>query len=1178
MARICDCKFNSRIAYLQDEDDKIIGTVLISEYKELEINNVLQVNKYKLVCEHNKEVIYCCGNYKNKYFRHKNDNNNNNTGQMTTWHSDWQHAFEPDVEKDIGPHRADVLIEKTKKIIEFQHSIIRIDKIISRNNNCWSYGYEMFWVIDCNDCVEVIPEKDNIRIEFKKDTWKFYNFIGIGLKYIYLSYSDCVYKIDPEKHQNNTFIVNNYLTDDQFVSYIRNNDEWDSVTKMTGNIYYNQRGAGCGKTYESIQLLNCDKYPEKHIFIYLTKVHSAKSVIKKELEEQFGTNKLKIKNLVSVSSSYNTKQYKYTFDHPKTNEEAIILIGTIDSFCYAVCKNKSSNIYSDYFAQIVDEINKGSLTITSKGQMTYAGQRITMNKKCMIIIDECQDLQINYIHAMDNIIRKTGIDLYIVGDLLQSLYSIPNVFTYLSENKDKPDIFNAKIIYNTGENKVRRFHNKEFISFVNDIVNFDDYALPPITSICDGECNYNHDRKNVCNVKRFEYDIYRGDSNNKNQSKNDTEYKSEITSYIIGEVGRLVDKYGYMPYNFMFIFPVLTNNVLSERLCNELEIYWQNRFKNDKIRVSAMKKFKRKSKIENLNYDVPDHYVYLHMSEEGKPIDLEMSVLSTRILSIHASKGNGCEVVFVIGLSQEYLSMLSMREGEQKELKYESLIHVALTRQKEKLCVLLRHIDDNITARFNSFNVDYSYYNEKIITTQCNLNRIIDYAYAWDNPEKNIRFEEIKNIIGFNLSDTDANDLIDWNDHIIRNYIFKIYFFNSVSIENDMGSEQYKAKIKKFLNAKIKDYKNNDEYYYQIYKCSDINNIPFPVYTKDNYARYIEIIKIYIDIIKQKIKEHENEIFISSCPVEIIIFYYCLDIFENYFGKNIFCIKKLCHIIGNYCSNGVDETEHRDCKCVSYFNTQEVINNSKYVHHYDKLGKINDAIKKYIEKITSKIDEPVEYFMYHSIKYLRNNWSVESRPYIIGLSEHYVVNVYYQPQINSLNYYKMLIDVIFTNYIISKSEHDNTYMNKGKGMKFIGKKIITIIITSDNDNIIFCDEYTISDENETFLKRIIGSYYLSLADNYHNMIRSLHEHHKNAEEKLFIYANNNIINKKNVPNYVKNDFKAYKNAYYTNDADTLNYYRNVTKEQFCEDMKNELARELDEFLFPPKRQLKFLQK
>ena len=68
-----------------------------------------------------------------------------------------------------------------------------------------------------------------------------------------------------------------------------NRIEEQTISQLSekGTIYYNQRGAGCGKTYESIQLLqNDERFVLKDTFIYLTKAHSAKDVIYSELKEQ----------------------------------------------------------------------------------------------------------------------------------------------------------------------------------------------------------------------------------------------------------------------------------------------------------------------------------------------------------------------------------------------------------------------------------------------------------------------------------------------------------------------------------------------------------------------------------------------------------------------------------------------------------------------------------------------------------------------------------------------------------------------------------------------------------------------------------------------------------------------------------------------------------------------------
>ena len=108
---------------------------------------------------------------------------------------------------------------------------------------------------------------------------------------------------------------------------------------------------------------------------------------------------------------------------------------------------------------------------------------------------------------------------------------------------------------------------------------------------------------------------------------------------------------------------------------------------------------KRSTKISELNSKYIK-FIYLHRSEENKPINLKESENATRILSIHASKGNGCEVVFLFGLNERSLKRFSQN---QINIIYESLLHVALTRQKIKLYIGYDNKEDEISKRFEKY-------------------------------------------------------------------------------------------------------------------------------------------------------------------------------------------------------------------------------------------------------------------------------------------------------------------------------------------------------------------------------------------------------------------------------------------------------------------------------------------
>jgi ATP-dependent exoDNAse (exonuclease V) beta subunit len=123
----------------------------------------------------------------------------------------------------------------------------------------------------------------------------------------------------------------------------------------------------------------------------------------------------------------------------------------------------------------------------------------------------------------------------------------------------------------------------------------------------------------------------------------------------------------------MFIFPILKKNTFAEILYLKLDKFWKERLNSN------------------------EKWVYLHKSEPGTTINLKESVNATRIMSIHTSKGTGCEVVFVLGLSEHTLNIFSHKTDN---ITYNSLLHVAITRQKKAIYVGIENNNDEICRRF----------------------------------------------------------------------------------------------------------------------------------------------------------------------------------------------------------------------------------------------------------------------------------------------------------------------------------------------------------------------------------------------------------------------------------------------------------------------------------------------
>ena len=433
----------------------------------------------------------------------------------------------------------------------------------------------MYWVIDCNDSIEVNEIGTIFMIHFINDHWKFEHFVCHN--FIFINYEDKIYKVNPNEIKSYMIDVIEYKNKKSFIKSIKNKiNIWCEEKIPQCILYHNQRGAGCGKTYESIQLMNNnEKFKYKNIFIYLTKAHTAKDVIYNELLEQ--NKRGSLNNLEIPQEGYNIsgKQYKINYYNKKTESKCKIIIGTIDSFMFAIGNKENKD--KDFFSGIVKSIKNGYVKTEKNGSIKYSQENIKLNKKCLIIIDEAQDLGPEYIEAICSIMRNTYIDVYIIGDKLQSIWGEHNIHTFLECN-NLPHITIEK---SNGINHVMRFHNEQFIDFVNNIIDFNKYNLPHITQVCNNQtCKYKHENDiKPYNIFQMET-IYSGE---KNEIKVD-----KLIQQIINYMKKEIDKYNYLPNNFMFIFPILSKNFLANRLEAKLQEFWIDKFNDENYQNNVL--------------------------------------------------------------------------------------------------------------------------------------------------------------------------------------------------------------------------------------------------------------------------------------------------------------------------------------------------------------------------------------------------------------------------------------------------------------------------------------------------------------------------------------------------------------------------------------------------------------
>lgn len=1089
--------------------------------KYIELKSALKDHFIKC---YNGHELYLTNGEKNKpHFRHKNaiDMNSNN---MSEWHIEWQSNF-PMTEQwfsskyntQITPRRADVVLTNNI-ILEIQHSEITLSEVTNRNHDYNLHNMKIMWIIDGERTTICNLINGRYLLTFDNaDKWKYASFIYNTN--IYLDIDGKIFRINPTHVKGNMIDVNEYKLKQDFIKSLNdgNTNIWSESEYEKEILYFNQRGAGCGKTYESIQLLNNDeRFNHKEIFIYLTKMHSAKEVIYNELLDQSKRgvlhNLICIENNVENDVENNKKQYKISYDKQNTSSNIKIVIGTIDSFMFAV-RNKHEKINgNDYFSEIVNLIKEGNLGIKKNGSVTYAQETLYINKKCLIIIDESQDLGKKYIQATGEIMKTTGCDVYIIGDKLQSIWFEDNIYTYL-ENNELP----LKIIKSTGINQVMRFHNTQFIKFVNSIIDFKKYNLPVIENICNTlKCKYTHDN----NIKPYEIfqmpDIYK---EYKDHEKDEEGLIYNFIEDIILKMEREIMTFDYLPNNFTFIFPFLSGNFLANRLESRIQQFWIEKF-NDKLYQDRvlMKNDYWKDKINNNEYY---KYIYLHKSDEGKSINLKESENATRIMSIHASKGSGCEVVFLLNLTERALKRFS---SQKINLVYDSLLHVAITRQKKSIYIGVVDENDDIWNRLFKFGIEL---NEDILPNLKNIKQInkLDDIISISHDNENIFKVLNETIIQPNNYKKDMpnipnseKNIIDWGHHLLRYHVFLYNIWSNIAKNDGIAMDELKAKLHTIKECETKNL-SNKEYYNELNKISKNNSnkqsvrntiIPILFLTPNNdskYHKYNVILKSFIEQIKIKIKAALLLFKLPLlCPLETSILIYMIEVYKN--GKyNEITIMDIYSLMYCYddCSDLIDDL-HVEYNCIcnkQFINKKDNNDLLKYkdirnsiVNHFDKTRMVAQLYNNYKLHISTKLNGSMlfKYNIMHKVWFtdVSKNFMIFSDYNTIGYSEKYVIHFIIKPQFNELNFNKIVLEGIFNNFILTNLKPSKDSLKNANYIKYNGKKVLACIFTLDSINPVFYD-FNIN-KNDEVVKQSIKQILLEKYSSFHRQIISFYKY------------------------------------------------------------------------------------
>lgn len=943
-------------------------------------------------CKHGHLLCGVQGQHNEWHFRHVSSVDV--VSPLSEWHAEWQRHFDQTEvwfeKRGHSRRRADIL--EGKYVVEIQHSTILKSEVDNRNHDYALHDKQVVWVVDGTN-IEV--NGDVLTLD---SIWKYDSFLNCD--FIYINIAEHLYKVHPSSIKSLT-VHATPVHKQAWIESVKRQCLQD-VAPLQHKIYLKQQGAGNGKTWGIIQMLAREEFQHYKKFIYVTKQHSARVILKEEFRLQQQT--LGFTNISEIQE----KQKKFKIDYTNAKgQECTVLIATIDSFMYAV-GNKNVNT-SDKFQGIVQSIVEGHLDtedgrLDIRGTIQYAGVNPKLNAETLYIIDEAQDLNTCYAYAVMEIMKKTNMDVYVVGDKLQSISNELNAFT----------TFQPYAICEEPKNECRRFIHPELIDFVNHMIPFEKYGLLPITPYKTCE---DTSRAVIPMLAKMDNGIYM-----------DIE---DTVDRIIHMMEKEVKEHGYVPENFLIVLPFVSKNPLADMLEIAIDSFWI-RTLDPSLQTDPYWK----------THKVQQYYRYciFHKSEEGSSINLDESARSTRMVSIHSSKGDGREVVFVIDVRESGLKIYS---GIKDTLRYDSLLHVALTRMKKILYVVYvqddigRSIQAWLNKTGQSFEVTKTCISNTIkvkdlLSLAEKLNVLVDLDYQEssgtsqiiDMSHHNIRFGILIEKVRELLEDVKGKQQIKTQKQISC----------KIPIQTWFTWKEYNLRLK--LNKGFNDTDGNHQQEF---------SIPLLKINEGVYNHYLGIMKQHMERVRVNVSKKR-----LLCPFELIILYYMNQITQKNYQSKI-TMMELYNIVDVYEKAFKHHLKgHDHCCCKETFRDNENKNSfTDYLNsHYEQMFRVDSLVKKIIDAYP-KMDWNAD----HNIKYidvvntnLDSRFILRSSCHFIGYNATHVLLCYVTPNLTSLNV-NVFKTVAMVDTFIVKNQHESTE----NCCKYHGKQVIVCVLAINLD-------------------------------------------------------------------------------------------------------------------------------
>ena len=1009
---------------------------------------------------------------------------------------------------------ADVCVDET--VVEYQHSRITRKEVNDRNDDYGGkLGKKVAWVIDCTKNVsiphKISSEEDDEEVwmlEFEK---KWQVEAMRDCKILFAVFRDTnigerIFRVPIESVRHRLVLVFGSWTDmtDWKTHVLSGNMDIDIKSPNQSTLTIRQDPHGSGKTYGLTRMMIYTDRPEfarydaYGTFIIVAKSHSAKEVVYAEFMSHIRES--------GFQYDEQTSNNKYVLKFTKPNgAETMCIFGTVDSLMYNLCNNRMRG--TDVFINLVRTIHKHGPTKLQgpKGRFRYAGQQPRLNKRTLLTTDEATLLPEVYADAYATLMVSSHVDVHLAGDVQQSVTYEHNLLTRVvreyREATGKSNLHSfqgCSVILNEG-NEVRRF-NQQLVDFRNIVMRgFHDepthnlqikipIAAPDVTHT------------------RGEYSLH---SIARTGAWDDphSEQVVDANEAIMDLVRHDVFASKLLPNDILVVTPFVANNPLMDETQTSMHEFWCRTFydpeyvallhekavdETDDVVETRIARYNDARVHFQGNSSLP-WFCVLHRSEEGKPIDTTESKYGTRIVSIHASQGDGRKFVYVVGLSEKRLTRFTA--GRIRSLKYESLVNVAVSRMKEVIRVLLEPTYDDVWARFLPLMPDEMRQSvppplkaktKFALLGACNME--LNEALF------NLTKDKIVAALPCDASDRHDRPVLDYAHHVIRMSIAHTVFWAHlvVSQANDTDfREQVLTIFNKVAKAPIRSFPSTS--YFE--RLREESTIPILHYDSGSaefepaHARTLHIMREVQDHVCHWVRGEATDLRKLS-PEHAVLLQYAVEVFTlaRYGKANI----KMDHVydVVNCYMRKTDDTE------------------SKLERHYDHLTQLTSMFHQVKDHAKG---EDWKWKIYRSIS-LGNKRTGYSTQYFqfstqvahLFVTETRAMPIILCPTVDEMNMAVMCAQALLYTLVCIQPEQA-VYKDTDKGIptwKYVKDKTIEVcLVPIKGSRPIFIDLTQIVEENIAVLANWICDYTKNEAEADIPRALKLAEHYRDNFEE-----------------------------------------------------------------------------